>query len=332
MDTNGRPIEAHTGGVLFEDGVYYWYGMNWDGPTILPNSLPRQAFSWFVNRGITVYSSRDLVTWKHQSTVLADVSYDPASLLQPLNGLIRPKVIKNDATGKYVLMAALTCPDFETYNDVVVAVADAPTGPFTLLGKLGWRGTPNRTGLWTRVWDAAAADPPTRIRGFDMTLYKDTDGKAYLVTAHADVCIHQLSDDYLSVVDVRLMENVEGEAPALFHTHGMYYCVTSRLTGWAPNQNTYCTAPTLHGPWRPRGPFALGARAQTTFDSQVTFVLPLAHTPHTFIFLADRFGAVTDLLVPDMRQAVHVWLPIILDPQTQSMQVQWLDEWDPSAF
>ena len=33
-DTKGKPIESHMGGVLFDQGVYYWYGTNFDGPTI----------------------------------------------------------------------------------------------------------------------------------------------------------------------------------------------------------------------------------------------------------------------------------------------------------
>lgn len=332
LDSDGKPIESHIGGVLFEDGVYYWYGVNWDGPTIPPNTISKQGFSWWLNRGITIYTSEDLYHWKYGSTVLADVNYKPGHLLQPLNNLVRPKIIKNETTGRYVLMAALISPDFETFNDVVVAEGNHPLGPFELTGKLGWQGEPNRTGLWDRVWKQAASDSPTRIRGFDMGLFKDDDGKAYLMTAHHDVWMYELNEDYLSVTRVERMEEVEGEAPAMFKADGTYYFVSSRLTGWAPNQNTYFTAPNIWGPWQPRGPFAKGPKEETTFDTQVTFVLPVAHKSNAFIFMADLFHSISDFELPDMRKAAHVWLPIELDRPNQSMRVTWKDQWDLSAF
>jgi len=331
-DSDGKPIESHLGGMLFEDGVYYWYGMNWDGPTIPPNTIPQQSYSWFLNQGITVYSSKDLYQWKHESTVLTEVGCEPGHLLQPLNGLVRPKVIRNNTTGKYVMMAALTSPDFETFNDIVVAVGDSPVGPFELRGKLGWLGTPNMKGLWTRVWKQAATDKATRIRGFDMGLFKDDDGKAFLMVAHGDVFIYELSEDYLSVARVERMDGVEGEAPAMFKADGTYYLLTSRLSGWAPNQNTYFTAGSIWGPWKQGGPFAKGPKEQTTFDSQVTFVLPVANKPNAFIFMADLFHCVSGTDVPDLRKAVHVWLPIELDRRNHSIHVIWKNQWDMSIF
>ena len=100
--------------------------MDYSGPRIPPETLPRQGFAWFFNLGVTVYSSRDLLHWKPESNQLAGVTYSPGGLLQPTNLLVRPKVVKNDATGKYIMMAGLISPDFETFNDVVYAEADRP--------------------------------------------------------------------------------------------------------------------------------------------------------------------------------------------------------------
>lgn len=33
LDTQGKVIQAHSAGILYKDGVYYWYGENKDGPT-----------------------------------------------------------------------------------------------------------------------------------------------------------------------------------------------------------------------------------------------------------------------------------------------------------
>jgi beta-xylosidase len=331
-DANGEPIQSHCGGVLYDEGVYYWYGHNWDGPTIPPNTLPQQAYSWFFNRGITIYKSRDLLHWEYARTVLTEVSFDPGNPLQPLNAVIRPKIIKNEKTGKYVLMASLIAPDFNFFNDVIVASSDAPTGPYQLQGKLGWKEKPNRSGIWNRTWPPAVNDAPTRIRGFDMSLFKDDGGKGYLIISRIDAFIYELSDDYLSVVRVEKMEGVEGEAPAMFKADGTYFIATSRLTGWAHNQNTYCTASSIWGPWTPRGSFAQGPREETTFDSQVTFVLPVADKTNAFIFMGDDFHSSSEFEIPDMRKATHVWLPIELDLADRSMRVPWKVEWDLSVF
>ena len=28
MDTDGKPIHAHAGGLFYENGMYYWYGVD----------------------------------------------------------------------------------------------------------------------------------------------------------------------------------------------------------------------------------------------------------------------------------------------------------------
>ena len=220
-DTQGTPIQSHLGGVMYEGGTYYWYGMNFNGATLAPGTLgPTQYFSWMLNQGVSVYTSTDLYNWKPQGVSLAHPTDLPAQ-----NMMIRPKVIKNDVTGKYVMMAALTSPDFATTNDIIVATSDTATGPFTI----------------NKVFT-----PPGGV--YDMGLYKDDDGKAYLVTAHDWVKISELSDDYLSIKTTTTVRGATGEAPAIFKSRGTYYFVGSQLTGWAPNANHYATASSILGP------------------------------------------------------------------------------------
>lgn len=33
LDTDGNPINAHGAGILFDKGIYYWYGEYKEGPT-----------------------------------------------------------------------------------------------------------------------------------------------------------------------------------------------------------------------------------------------------------------------------------------------------------
>src|SRR5262249_17442133 len=37
LDTEGHAINAHGGGILFHEGVYYWYGEFKTGKTFLPD-------------------------------------------------------------------------------------------------------------------------------------------------------------------------------------------------------------------------------------------------------------------------------------------------------
>jgi len=318
-DIEGNPIQAHMGCVLYDNGIYYWYGMKWTGPTILSPTLPNQGCHWFVNEGISVYSSKDLHDWKFENTVLT-VNYSPFSLLQPLNILVRPKVIKNEVTGKYILMAALLSPDFNYYNDVIYAISDTPTGPFEFKGKLLWSDSPNKLGMWNKTWPAAEEDSPERIRGWDMTLFEDTDKKAYLIVSRIIPLIYELSNDYQSVVKCEIMRGAEGgEAPAMFKFQSKYYLVLSKLSGWNPNSNFYCVSSSIDGPWENKGTFAKGPNENTTFDSQVNFVLPL--NTGKFVFMADRFN------LKSFNLSTYIWLPIEINTKNNAISVIWQKQW-----
>ena len=54
VDTGGEPIQAHGGAVIFEDGLYYWYGENKEH-----TDGKNGVWTW----GIKVYSSGDLMNW-----------------------------------------------------------------------------------------------------------------------------------------------------------------------------------------------------------------------------------------------------------------------------
>jgi hypothetical protein len=309
LDDRGKPIESHLGGILYDRGTYYWYGMNFDGQTIKPGTYPGQYFSWMENRGVSCYSSKDLYHWKFEGVSLLPTRDDPKAPLQPTHLIPRPKVVKCDKTGKYVMMGQLVSIDFKTVNCVVVGTSDTPAGPFAYHGLL---------------------NPPGG--GYDITVYKDDEGKAYLITSHEWVKANVLSEDYLSIAATHELQGVKGEAPAIFKHDGTYYCLTSHLTGWAPNANKYSVAKAVLGPWEPKGEFCKGPEAANSFRGQTTFVLPVADRPGAFIFMADRMNAKTDALIDDLRAATHIWLPITLDPAAKTLQVQWRDEWDLSVF
>ncbi len=59
-DTNGVHINAHGGGVVFVDGVYYWYGEYKTAGRGGNTSL----------QGVSCYSSKDLYNWTNEGIVL----------------------------------------------------------------------------------------------------------------------------------------------------------------------------------------------------------------------------------------------------------------------
>jgi beta-xylosidase len=328
-DEDGVPIQSHFGSVFYDDGVYYWVGQNYiGGPTIPRGSFPNQPFTWNFNTGISIYSSTDLYNWKLKNIVLNETSFEPQSLLQPLNLIGRVNIIKNDMTGKYILMGVLLSPDFLTINDVVYAISDSPVGPFEFKGKLKWKNAPNLT---EDIWDSekltGKRDSPERIRGWDMELFKDEDNRAYLIVGHGANYIYELSDDYTSVLKGALMEGVEGEAPAMIKDNNTYYIFESQLTGYQANSNTYFTSDNIWGPWEPRGKFARGKNEETTFESQVAHVFPLVNCPGKFIFISGKYNEVSGGDIPDLQEIKHIWLPLDIDRKSKSVQVNWRDEW-----
>jgi len=104
------------------------------------------------------------------------------------------------------------------------------------------------------------------------------------------VCL--LSDDYLSPTKIysRILEGRNREAPALFKNNDNYYLVTSGCTGWSPNAASYAVASHPLGPWKEYDNPCKGPGAETTFQSQGTFILPVKERPGQFIFIADKWN------------------------------------------
>ena len=54
-DTDGNPINAHGGGLLYHNGTYYWYGEYKKGKTILPDWATWECYRTDVT-GVGCYS------------------------------------------------------------------------------------------------------------------------------------------------------------------------------------------------------------------------------------------------------------------------------------
>ena len=291
-DTEGKPIQAHGGGILFFKGVYYWFGEDKSAPT-------RRWRADVV--GVRCYSSRDLYHWKNEGLALPAVKDDPKSDLAPSRVLERPKVIYNYRTKKFVMWMHVDSANYK-YARAGVAISDQPAGPYKYLGSV----RPN--------------DSMSR----DMTLFQDTDGKAYLIYASEDnatMHIALLTDDYLKPAGpfVKVFVKKMREAPAVFKHRGRYFLITSGCTGWAPNAANYAVAPSMMGPWKIMENPARGAGAEKTFGAQSTFVLPAEGRLGTFIFMADRWNP------ENLGDSRYVWLPV--EVRGDELRIPWRDAW-----
>jgi beta-xylosidase len=347
-DDHGVHINAHGGGVLWHDGLYYWFGEH-----KIAGSAGNRA-----EVGVHVYTSSDLTAWKDAGIALA-VSDEPKSDITRGCILERPKVIYNERTRKFVMWFHLE-PKGRGYKGARsgVAVADAPAGPYRFVASF----RPN-AGVWPdnvpaeskRPLDEAEAAALAKLelpggplpyyprnlvyrRDFaggqmarDMTLFVDDDGKAYHIYASEEngtLQLSQLSDDYLKPAGryIRILPGQFNEAPALMKWHGRYFLFTSGCTGWAPNAARLAAAPSIWGPWEDLGNPCIGGGAQiaNTFESQSTFILPVHGRKDEFIFMADRWRPQNAI---DGR---YIWLPIVFRHDVP--MIAWLDHWSLDDF
>jgi beta-xylosidase len=270
-DNNGEHINAHGGGILYHNKIYYWYGEK------------RGASK---SQGVNVYSSKDLYNWKYEGVALTPSS-DTTSDIADGCLMERPKVIYNKKTKQFVMWVHLELRG-KGYSAAraAVAVSKTPVGPFTFLKSFRPNGNMSR----------------------DMNLFVDNDGAAYHIYSsdeNMDLRVARLTDDYLSpTTQDTVLFRLQREAPALFKKDGFYYLITSGCTGWAPNQASIHKSKSLFGPWTSLGDPMVGPNANITFGGQSTYVLPVPGKKNAFIYMGDKWNS------KDLKDSRYQWLPV----------------------
>ncbi|MFF7484671.1 RICIN domain-containing protein [Streptomyces luteogriseus] len=284
-DTSGNPVHAHGGGVLKVGSFYYWFGEH------------RNADNTF--RYVDAYRSTDLKNWEFRNHVLTEAD-DPELATANIE---RPKVMYNASTGKFVMwMHKENGTDYSEAR-AAVAVSDTVDGDYT------WKGS---------------FRPLGQHMSRDITVFTDTDGAGYMVSAareNYDLQIYRLTADYTGVASLVASPWPGGhrEAPALFKRGGVYFMLTSGATGWNPNQQQYATATSIAGPWTAMKNIG----DATAYGSQTAFVLPVQGTSGTsYLYLGDRWGNSFGGTVNDSR---YVWLPLTFSDAT-TMSMAWSPE------
>ncbi|QEC65696.1 family 43 glycosylhydrolase [Mucilaginibacter ginsenosidivorans] len=332
-DNNGLHINAHGGGIWYQNGIYYWFGEH--------KIEGKKGNSAQV--GVHCYSSKDLYNWADEGVVLK-VSDDPKSDITKGSIIERPKVVYNKETKKYVMWFHLELKG-KGYAAALagVAVSDKITGPYQYLkslranaGKMPFY--PHGTPETEKVNCADTFNKANKFfyRDFaggqmvrDMTIFMDDNGKAYHVFSSEEnytLQIAELDAGYTGYTGkfARVYIGHQTEAPALFKRNGIYYMIGSGCTGWAPNEARWFTAASIWGPWTFHGNPCKGPDAQLTFNGQSTFVLPVEGKKDAFIFMADKWEPQNAI---DGR---YLWLPILF--KDDDIQINWLDKWNLQIF
>jgi len=312
LDTSGKSIQAHGGGILVRDDVYYWYG---------EDRSSRQT-------SVSCYSSKDLYNWKFEATAFK--KDDLAPEIRANTFIERPKVIYNEKTKKYIMWMHLEQNGYH-FASAGIAESNEPMGPFEFVGYM----RPIKY-----EFDYPEPDPDRqKERGGtyrDMNLFVDDDGTAYSLYAsehNATLYIVKLNDEYTAPAEpkvenetwVRVLVGEYREAPAPFKYKDKYYLISSGCTGWTPNEADFAVADSMLGSWEMKGNPCVGDGAEQTFRSQSTFVLPVADKPGCFIYMGDRWSP---RRLSDSR---YIWLPFKFDDDG-AIEIKWLDEWDLSYF
>lgn len=214
---------------------------------------------------VSCYRSKDLINWEFRGNLL---TRDSHAELDKAN-IERPKVVYNKKTGKYVMWMHYEYGGNYDKARAAVAWSDDIEKPFTYVKSFRPFGNMSR----------------------DCTLYRDSDGTAYFLSAareNYDLILYKLTDDYLDVKEqlLTLWPGGHREAPAIVKRGKYYFLMTSGCTGWAPNQGKYAYAKSLTGPWSE----LKNIGDNVTFDTQSTFIVPVEGKKQTsYLYIGDRW-------------------------------------------
>lgn len=336
LDTKGNRIQAHGGSVMYENGMYYWYGENKEKTT---GDSP--IWHW----GVRCYSSKDLYNWEDCGIIIPPEPDNPQSSLHPYAKMDRPHIIYNKKTGKYVCWMKIM-NDEEKTQTVTVLVADQLLGPYIKVRE-GFR--------------------PLGMNAGDFDLAVAEDGKAYYYfeRVHSETICADLTEDYLDVAGYYSTHFPHPyppyvrEATAHFIRKGKHYLITSGTTAYLPNPSEAAVADTWHGPYEVLQNPHRYDNTNTSYHSQISSVFKVEGKKDLYIAIADRWvpehmdlkyeeyknifekafhpefeGLINMDSLPKMKDgqvsentsiATYVWLPLKFEGS--QVYIDWMDEW-----
>lgn len=302
-DTDGKPVNAHGGGIIQVGDTFYMHG-EYFPPGATDNNF----------HGVEMYSSKDLATWKNEGIILEEGAGPEIATGRKGE---RPHIIKCPSSGEFVLTMHAASNDYQTDKEVVYATSSVVNGKYAYKGPLT-----NAAG--------------TLAEHSDMSAVVDK-GKAYVITESGHVytlaedCHSWLTDQTFSAVnvpsDLGLDKPGGGESPTVFRAGDTLYWIASQKTGWRANDNVYATAPSMTGPWTNQG--LIAPSGEKTWLSQATWVTPVAGCKSTvYVYWGDHWYGTQDTTAPGKHndQTTYVFQPIVFSGTKISLPT-YLDSW-----
>ncbi|MCF7757845.1 AbfB domain-containing protein [Paenibacillus xylanexedens] len=254
---------------------------------------------------VNVYTSTDLKNWTFSNAILTRGSATELASSK----IERPKVIYNAFTNQYVLWAHYENGTDYNLGRVAVATSNTPNGKFTYEGSFR----------------------PMNYESRDMTVFVDTDGTGYLVTAsrknggaNDTMAIFKMNASYTGIQSFEgwLFENAYREAPVVVKKGNRYYLFTSQAAGWYPNQGAYATATSMTGPWTALTPYG----NPSAFGSQIHDIATITGSNTTsYIYMGDRWNPM------NLGEHKHIWLPLTLNDSNGTASLEWYTTWNIDA-
>ena len=308
LDTSGKPINAHSGGILFHKGIYYWYG---------EHKIVGKSEATAPDGGIHCYSSKDLLNWQDEGIVMSVDYNNPDSDIAYKCILQRPKVIFDKKTKTFIAY-------FKLYDKIKgyaicntgIASSKKPTGPFNYLGKSLAANSPDGSGDFAMFTDQKGTL-------FHMIVRKPN--KQFVIGNISETPI-KISEKYSEAVGI----THHTEAPAVFFYKNQYYLLGSASSGWTPNSARLFKSDSITGTWTNLGNPTRGINPinnlgpEKTFGGQSTFVIPVQGKKNAFIAMFDVWKPENPIESP------YIWLPITFE--NDMPVIEWRNEWNLSVF
>ena len=182
------------------------------------------------------YSTKDMQTWTDHGVVLK-----PTDFKWGVGEAWASQVIEHN--GKFYYYTTVQAGEPYTGKAVGVAVGDTPLGPFTdAIGK-------------PLVSDDMTSNGP---RGWwndiDPTVLIDDNGQAWLCWGNGTCFLAKLKPNLIEIDgDIQVVDLPRYVEGPWLHKHGDLYYLTYASLGEGRAAISYATAPSMEGPWTPRG-------------------------------------------------------------------------------
>jgi len=274
---DGQPIYSQGGGIFkFRAAAgkekYYWYGVHYKEAEIYRNdpskTLPNASFE-----SVTCYSSTDLVNWTFEADVFTK---EEAFKTAPRTWVGRLGVAYIKELNKYAMFV-------QHGNQVLIALADSPTGQFTWHQRINMKemiGTSN-TG--------------------DQTVFTDEDsGKSYLIYSYGSgrnkIYVSEIGvkDGMVNLLDcTKVFQGESREGNCMFKYKGRYYMCASNIYGWDASYAYYLVADNIRGPYTPANNMQVmkGSESDYAHVTQTGFFFNIKGSKQeTVVYCGDRWA------------------------------------------